>query len=219
MTSPPQQADVDRFAAEHRRLLGRIRETTGIHDPRILDAFASVPRHAFVNPSQLEVAYADRALPLEEGQTISQPSMVAIMLKELDLDASNSVLEVGAGSGYAAALLGRLTRRVDSVEIRPQLAERARSVLDRLGFDNVWIHLADGRLGLPDLGPFDRILVSAAAVSIPSALAAQLAPGGSLAIPMGSSHGQELVIATNTGGSNLEIRRSVPCVFVPLVEG
>lgn len=217
MTTPPLVTDVEHFTAQRRRLVSHIREATGIDDARILGAFLDVPRHAFVNPAQLDVAYEDRALPLDEAQTISQPSMVAIMLQELALDPEHRVLEVGAGSGYAAALLCRLVRSVDGLEIRPRLAERARSILERLGFDNVRIHVADGRRGLPDAAPFDRILVSAAGQSIPSALTDQLAPGGLLAMPTGSGHNQHLEIATRTDAGALELRRSVPCVFVPLI--
>jgi protein-L-isoaspartate(D-aspartate) O-methyltransferase len=194
-----------------------MREITGIDNPRILGAFLEVPRHAFVNPAQLEVAYDDRALPLDEAQTISQPSMVAIMLQELALEPEHRVLEVGGGSGYAAALLSRLVQRVDSIEIRPQLAERARRILERLGYDNVRIHVGDGRRGLPEAAPFDRILVSAAAESIPAALGDQLVPGGLLAIPRGTGQTQHLAIATRTDRGALEVRRSVSCVFVPLV--
>lgn len=217
MTSSSEHDDAERFAEQRRRLVARIRDNTGIADARILGAFLDVPRHAFVNPAQLDSAYDDRALPLDEAQTISQPSMVAIMLSELELEPSHCALEVGAGSGYAAALLGRLVRRVYSVEIRPRLAERARRILERLGIANVEVYVADGRFGLPERGPFDRILVSAAAESIPSALADQLAPGGLLAIPEGPPHDQNLVIASRGRDGKREVRRSVPCVFVPLV--
>lgn len=198
-------------------MVERIREASGVDDPRILQAFLDVPRHLFVNPSQLDLAYADRALPLDEAQTISQPSMVAIMLRELDPRPSHHALEIGAGSGYAAALLGRLVGQLEAVEIRPRLAERARSALEHIGITNVRVHVGDGHLGLPEFAPFDRILISAAAESIPTPLAEQLAPGGSLAIPMGSSRGQRLVVATRSDDGQLQIERSVPCVFVPLV--
>jgi protein-L-isoaspartate(D-aspartate) O-methyltransferase len=217
MTAPPLITDVEHFAAQRRRLVSRIRETTGIDDARILGAFLDVPRHAFVNPAQLSVAYDDRALPLDEAQTISQPSMVAIMLQELALEPEHRVLEVGAGSGYAAALLSRLVHSVDSIEIRPRLAERARRILEGLGFANVRIHVADGRRGMPELAPFDRILVSAAGESIPTTLTDQMALSGLLAMPTGSGHEQHLDIASRTDAGTLEVRRSVPCVFVPLV--
>jgi len=158
-------------------------------------------------------------VPLDEGQTVSQPSMIAIMLGELDCLADHLALEVGAGSGYAAALLGQLVREVHAVELRPSLAERARANLDRAGASNVHVVQGDGRWGLPARAPFDRILVSAAPTQIPDALVAQLAPGGRLTIPVGDEHGQTLMVGEKSRHGNMRWQRTVPCIFVPLVSG
>lgn len=211
--------ELDELAGLRRALAERIRASTQIDDARILNAFASVPRHEFLSEAQRAVAYEDRALPLDEGQTVSQPSMIAIMLGELQCQPEHRALEVGAGSGYAAAVLGQLVREVHAVELRPALAERARANLRRAGASNVHVVLADGSLGLPDAGPFDRILVSAAPSRVPDALLAQLAVGGRLAIPVGDEHGQTLVVAEKTDPDHIHWQRTVPCIFVPLVSG
>src|SRR5687768_3173679 len=167
---------------ERARLVRSLAEQSRVTDTRILAAFRAVPRHRFV-PADLEpAAYEDRALPIGQGQTISQPTMIAEMLVELAPKPSDRALEVGAGSGYAAALLSTLVAEVHAVEVLPTLAEKARATLASLGHVNVSIVTGDGRLGLPDLAPFDVILVSAFARSVPEALLAQLAPGGRLAI-------------------------------------
>ena len=207
------------LARERQALAERIRASTPIDDARILSAFANVPRHEFLSEAQRGVAYEDRALPLDEGQTVSQPSMIAIMLGELDCQAEHRALEVGAGSGYAAAVLGQLVREVHAIELRPALAERARANLSRAGVSNVHIVLGDGRLGLPSQAPFDRILVSAAPNQVPDALVAQLAPGGRLAIPVGDAHGQTLVVGEKSSQGGMSWQRTVPCIFVPLVSG
>jgi protein-L-isoaspartate(D-aspartate) O-methyltransferase len=206
-------------AAERTDLVARIRQATGIDDPRILGAFQAVPRHRFVPQAQAEDAYDDRALPLPEGQTISQPSMIAIMLEALDIRPDQRVLEVGGGCGYAAALLGQLAREVHAVEIREQLAALAHTTLATLGISNVHVHLGDGRLGLPEHAPFDRILVSAGAGVVPDALLDQLAPAGRIAIPVGGEWGQTLMVGDKDAHGQVHWRRDIPCVFVPLVEG
>jgi protein-L-isoaspartate(D-aspartate) O-methyltransferase len=198
-------------------MVAHIRRATGIDSPRILEAFAAVPRHRFVSPLQAEDAYDDRALPLPEAQTISQPSMIAIMLDALDVHPDQRVLEVGAGCGYAAALLGQLAREVQAVEILEPLAELARATIAMLGRSNVHVHFGDGRLGLPELAPFDRILVSAGADVVPQALIDQLAPGGRIAIPVGGDWGQTLMIGDKAADGQMHWRRDIPCVFVPLV--
>ncbi|MES1175977.1 MAG: protein-L-isoaspartate(D-aspartate) O-methyltransferase [Myxococcales bacterium] len=204
---------------DRQALAERIRASTQIDDARILSAFASVPRHEFLSEAQRPIAYDDRAVPLDEGQTVSQPSMIAIMLGELDCQAQHRTLEVGAGSGYAAAVLGQLVREVYAVELRPTLAERARGNLRRAGAGNVHVVIGDGRWGLPEQAPFDRILVSAAPTEVPDALIAQLAPGGRLAIPVGNEHGQTLVVGQKNSRGSMSWQRTVPCIFVPLVSG
>jgi len=209
----------DPEASRRARLVERIAASTQITDTPILLAFAAVPRHEFLAESQRAVAYEDRALNLDDGQTVSQPSMIAIMLQELACEPTHRALEVGAGSGYAAAVLGRLVREVYGLEVRPALAERARRTLARVGIGNVQVLDGDGRRGLPEQAPFDRILVSAAASAVPEALVEQLAKGGRLAMPVGDSHGQTLVIAEKTQENEVIWTRTVPCVFVPLIGG
>ncbi len=204
-------------AEQRQRLVERIRASTGIDDRRILDAFANVPRDRFLSEAQRAVAYEDRALPLDDGQTVSQPSMIAIMLKELSCEPAHRALEVGAGSGYAAAVLARLVREVYAIELRPGLATRARANLQLTGVNNVRVLQGDGSYGLADHAPYDRILVSAAPARVPDALIAQLAVGGRIAIPVGNEHSQTLIVGAKVGPNDIEWRRTVPCIFVPLV--
>jgi protein-L-isoaspartate(D-aspartate) O-methyltransferase len=212
------KTDVEaQFARERRLMIQRMQVTTGIDDRRVLNAFLATPRHCFVPQSQRDQAYEDKALPLGEGQTISQPSMIAIMLSELQCRPEDVALEVGAGSGYAAALLGQMVERVHAIEIRPRLAERAQLTLAEIGADNVYIHVSDGTLGLPEYAPFDRILVSAAAPSVPAQLVDQLAPGGRLACPTGSGLSQTLWVCERALDGSVSTRESVPCLFVPIV--
>jgi protein-L-isoaspartate(D-aspartate) O-methyltransferase len=201
------------------RLAERIRASTQLGSERILRAFASVPRHEFLAEAQLAVAYEDRALPLDDGQTVSQPSMIAIMLDELGCEAEQRALEVGAGSGYAAAVLGRLVGEVYTVELRPALAERARASLLRSGASNVHVVQGDGSRGLPEHAPYDRILVSAAPARVPGALVEQLAVGGRIAIPVGDEHAQTLLVGRKTSPNTVDWQKTVPCIFVPLVVG
>lgn len=206
-----------RWDVERARMVERIRSATGIDDQRILDAFLRVPRHRFVPESRRDLAHEDRALPLSDDQTISQPSMIAIMLSALACRPHDRVLEVGAGSGYAAALLACLAAEVDAIEIRPALAESAARTLAELGFGNVRVHSGDGSRGLPEHAPFDRILVSAGAEAVPEALIEQLAPGGRIAIPVGGEIGQTLMVGDKTAGG-MRWSSDVACVFVPLVQ-
>jgi protein-L-isoaspartate(D-aspartate) O-methyltransferase len=207
------------FSPERERMVRRICSTTHIDDPRILAAFLSVPRELFVPDAQRKSAHEDRALPLVEMQTISQPSMIAIMLRALDCRPDDRVLEVGAGSGYAAALLGNLAAEVDAIEIRPALAARARQTLAAIGADNVRIHVADGSHGLPERAPFDRILVSAGARSVPRALLDQLAEGGRIAIPVGNADAQTLLVGEREASGEVQWTESIACMFVPLIDG
>ena len=205
--------------SQRQALVARIRASTGLTDARILNAFAEVPRHEFLSEAQRSIAYDDRAVPLDEGQTVSQPSMIAIMLGELQCEPGQRGLEVGSGSGYAAALLGQLLAQVYGIELRPALAARARASLERAGATNVHVITGDGTRGLPEYAPYDRILVSAAPARIPDALIEQLAVGGRIAIPVGDSHSQTLVVGHKTSPTDVEWRRTVPCIFVPLVSG
>lgn len=204
-------------ALEREQLSREVEAQTGVHDPRILGAFRSVPREAFVPEDLVDFAYEDRALPIGEGQTISQPSMVALMLAELAPRSTDRALDVGTGSGYAAALLSRLTAHVHSVEILPDLAARARRALDAVGIANVDVEVGDGTAGAKPEPPFDVILVSAAARSVPEELVGRLARGGRIAIPVGGEAGQHLMVGTRGEDGELSWERRTPCVFVPLV--
>src|SRR5262245_7816442 len=169
-------------ARRRERMVARQIEARGVADAPLLAALREVPRHAFVSPDQLELAYEDMALPIARGQTLSQPYVVALMLQALALSPSDRVLEVGSGSGYAAALLSRLAREVFAIELDPELAALARTRLESLGCANVELRAGDGNLGWPERAPFDAILVSAAATAVPPALEAQLAAGGRMVI-------------------------------------
>ena len=199
------------------RLVRSIEASTGIHDPRILRAFRKVPRERFVPEELADFAYEDRALPIGDGQTISQPSMLALMLAALAPTATDRALEVGAGSGYAAALLGELTENVEALEIRPELAGRAERTLAALGVENVHVHVKDGALGLPEQAPFDIVLVSAGARATPPELVEELRIGGRIAIPVGDSAGQHLFLGRREPNGELVWEQRTPCVFVPLV--
>jgi protein-L-isoaspartate(D-aspartate) O-methyltransferase len=199
------------------RMLSAIVTGARPRDPRVLEAFRKIPRHAFVPESARSQAYDDHALPIGENQTISQPSMIALMLDQLECTPSSRVLEVGAGSGYAAALLSCLAAGVDAIELRPLLAARAEATLRELGITNVRITAGDGTKGLPERAPFDRILVSAAPQSVPPALVDQLSPGGRIAIPVGDDYGQHLLVGVKDPSGTMHWSRDVACLFVPLV--
>jgi protein-L-isoaspartate(D-aspartate) O-methyltransferase len=188
----------------------------GISDMRVLDAMLRVPRHEFVPEDQRHRAYEDNALPIGDGQTISQPYVVALMLDALQLTSSDKVLEIGTGSGYVTALLAELAAQVFSVERHPALANSARDVLSALGYSNIRVFTGDGTLGLPAVAPFDAILVSAAARALPSALLTQLRDGGRMMIPVGSPDSQQLhLIRIVNGQPVISVRELVR--FVPLV--
>ena len=189
------------------------REVTG---ERVLAVMRRVPRHLFVEEALRDRAYGDHPLPIGEEQTISQPYIVGFMSQLLELTGQEKVLEVGTGSGYQTAVLAELARRVCSVERLPRLAERARALLERLGYDNVWVRVGSGTLGWPDEAPFDRILVTAGGPSIPPPLFQQLGEGGRMVVPVGSADNQVLTVVENVGG---EIRQHTQgeCKFVKLV--
>ncbi len=193
----------------------------GILDPRVLDAFARVPRAAFV-PARLRAeAELDRPLPIGFGQTISQPFVVAFMTERLELRGVERVLEIGTGSGYQTAILAALAREVHSIEIVPELAEGARAVLlDELGLGNVRLRTGDGALGWPEAAPFDRILVTAAAPEVPPAWIAQLAPGGRMILPLGEADGDQVLRVVDKGDDGASVEADLLRVrFVPLVRG
>ena len=187
-----------------------------IHEPRVLDAMRSVPRHRFVPPEHRQYAYTDGPLPIGQGQTISQPYIVALMTQLLGLDGDENVLEVGTGSGYQAAILGALASQVHTIERYGELAQKAKRVLTDLGVNNVQVHTGDGSLGLMEFAPYDDIMVTAAAPRVPQALLDQLADGGRLVIPVGSRGGQYLELwQCQEKDYNQEL--IIPVAFVPLV--
>lgn len=194
-----------------RQIRGRVR------DSGVLRAMKEVPRHLFVPPQHRDRAYADRPLRIGSGQTISQPLMVAILLEALELDGSERVLDVGTGSGYQAALLTRLAREVYSIEVRPELADSARRVLEAAGYPEVVCGVGDGSLGWREHAPYDAIVVAAAAPEIPRELIDQLTPGGRLVIPVGRRFLQRLVRVRRGQGGELESRDLGYCSFVPLL--
>ena len=193
---------------------GQIR-ARGVHDGAVLSALGKVPRHLFVPPDMERYAYADEPLPIGEGQTISQPYIVAYMTAALKLQGTEKVLEVGTGSGYQTAILAELSREVLTIEVVAPLAARAQEVLGRLGYRNIRFRIGDGGLGWPEEAPFDAVMVAAAAAEIPPALEEQLAPGGRLIIPVGVEF-QELCLVSRTR-KGLERERLLPVRFVPLV--
>ena len=208
----------DYFQAERERMVRTQLAERGIREVRVLDAMSRVPRHEFVPETLRQEAYEDHPLPIGEGQTISQPYIVAAMLEHLALQATDRVLEVGTGSGYVTALLSLLCAEVYSVERHAQLAALAESTLHRLGYRNMKIRVGDGRQGWPEYAPFDAILVSAATPEMPPALFAQLREGGRMVVPVGPPSSQELQLIGKIGGEP-EVRVLEGCRFVPLVEG
>ena len=197
-------------------MVDRQLKSRGISDRRVLEAMRRVPRERFIPEARRDQAYADRALAIGQGQTISQPYMVAKMLEALNCRPGDRALEIGGGSGYQAALLGELCEEVWAVEIVDELAERARTVLSDLGYDNVHIEVADGTEGLPEHAPYDRIIVAAAAPHVPEPLTEQLADGGRLVIPVGGRVSQELIVIERDGDC-LRQTKGLPCMFVPLI--
>jgi len=205
-----------RAARERERMVDEQLARRGITDARVLDVMRRIPRHRFVEEGLTHGAYEDHPLPIGEGQTISQPYIVALMTALLELTGQEKVLEVGTGSGYQTAVLGALTRRVCSIERLPRLAERARATLEALGVQNVWIRVGNGALGWPDEAPFDRILVAAGGPSVPPPLVEQLAEGGRMVLPVGSPEDQVLTVVERVGGQT-RTRQAGECKFVKLV--
>jgi len=188
----------------------------GVRDERVLEAMRSVPRHAFVPREYQYLAYTDGPLPIGGGQTISQPYIVALMSELLELEGQEKVLEVGTGSGYQAAILAHLADEVHTIERRSDLARNAANALEQLGLENVYVHVGDGSLGWPEQAPFDGIIVTAAAPSVPQALLSQLADGGRLVIPVGSRGGQFLE-RWRRKVDDYSCGNIIPVAFVPLI--
>ena len=191
--------------------------TRGIRDERVLDAISRIDRGLFVPPSHAMEAHWDTALPIGHAQTISQPYVVAFMSEALELDGTERVLEIGTGSGYQAAVLAALCREVYSIEIVPELAARARSVLkDRLELENVRLREGDGHQGWPDAAPFDAILLTAAPERLPERLLEQVKDGGRLVAPIGPTYGDQDVVRIRKLGDDVQVERLLPVRFVPM---
>jgi protein-L-isoaspartate(D-aspartate) O-methyltransferase len=191
----------------------------GIGDPAVLRAMDEVPRERFVSREMIGNAYADHAMPIDCGQTISQPYVVAYMTEQLGVLPHHRVLEIGTGSGYQAAVLSRLAREVVTVERYRTLAEQARGRLRDLGYGNVEVIVGDGLTGVPDRAPFDRILVTAAAEDVPQALVEQLGEGGVMVLPVGPQAGSQCIVKLTRTAAGLEREELIGVRFVPLLPG
>ena len=191
----------------------------GIMDARVLRAMDEVPRERYVDPEQADIAYADQALPIACGQTISQPYVVAYMTEQLAVQPGHRVLEIGTGSGYQAAVLSRLAREVVTVERYRTLASEARARFEALGYTNIEVIVGDGLAGAPGRGPFDRILVTAAAESVPERLVEQLADGGILVLPLGPHGEAQRIVKLTKSQTGLEREDLIGVRFVPLLPG
>ncbi len=207
-------AETDFHAELRRRMVKEQILARGIRNPRVLEALQSVPRHWFVPASVQDRAYQDRPLPIGSSQTISQPYIVAIMTELLDPQPEDTILEIGTGSGYQAAILSPLVARVYSIEIVPELADRARSVLAERGYDNVTVITGDGYRGLPEHAPFNGVILTAAPETIPQPLIDQLAVGARLIAPVGRFDQQLVVLKRTPNG--IERRNIFPVRFVPM---
>jgi protein-L-isoaspartate(D-aspartate) O-methyltransferase len=212
--SPAAQAD--RYAEARREMVAYQIRARGIENPRVLAAMERVPRHEFVPALLRGLAYSDRPLPIGHDQTISQPYIVAFMTAALDPAPSDKVLEIGTGSGYQAAVLAELVAQVYTIEIVPELGERAGADLARLGFGNVHVRVGDGYEGWPAHAPFDAIIVTCSPEQVPQPLVDQLRDGGRMIIPVGTqAHGQELYLLEKRGGKVVK-RAVLPVRFVPM---
>jgi len=210
--------DISLLTALRQQMVASQLRGRGVADERVLDVMVRVPRHEFAPAPYRDQAYEDHPLPLREGQTLSQPYIVALMLEALALSPADRVLEIGTGSGYVTALLAELAAQVYSVERHAVLADPARDVLARLGYTNVKVIVGDGTQGLAEYSPYHAIIVSAATPEVPAALLAQLAEGGRMIIPVGSPDSQQLQLIRMENGQPRTTLREL-CRFVPLISG
>lgn len=215
--SGAQRPDGDWHVEARARMVETQIRARGISNPAVLQAMGRVPRHLFVPPDLQRSAYADRPLPIGRDQTISQPYVVAYMTEALALEPHHTVLEIGTGSGYQAAVLAEIVREVYSIEIVAELAARAREALSAQGYDNVHVRTDDGYAGWPEQAPFPRIIVTAAPPEVPQALVDQLAVGGRMVVPVGRFD-QAMTIVTKTGAGVVS-QETIPVRFVPMVPG
>lgn len=206
------------FESRRKQMVERQIARRGVEDDRVLDAMRSVPRHEFVPQRHGSMAYSDRPLPIGEGQTISQPYIVALMTEMAEIDADDRVLEIGTGSGYGAAVLAEVADQVFTVERHADLAEEAQDRMDDLGYDNVDVVVGDGTEGLPDEAPFDAIIATASGPEVPEAFKEQLAVGGTIVMPVGSKRGgQRLVKRTKREDGTFAEEDEGFVRFVPLI--
>ncbi|HUP48590.1 MAG TPA: protein-L-isoaspartate(D-aspartate) O-methyltransferase [Thermoanaerobaculia bacterium] len=211
-TQPAEPADEQ--TRRRMRMVDEQIRARGVRDERVLEVMRRVPRHEFVPPAQAVNAYQDSPLPIGLGQTISQPYIVAYMTEQLQVTPRSKVLEIGTGSGYQAAVLAELVEEVYTIEIVPELAQRSKETLERLGYQNVHVRAGDGYRGWPEAAPFDRIIVTAAPNHIPQPLVDQLAVGGRMIIPVGE-HYQRMTILTRTPQGVVQ-QKTIDVVFVPM---
>ncbi|HEX6385041.1 MAG TPA: protein-L-isoaspartate(D-aspartate) O-methyltransferase [Anaerolineae bacterium] len=210
--------DQERFAIERARMVERQLKARGIRDPAILEAMSIVPREHFVPASYRKYAYRDGPIPIPNRQTISQPYVVALMISALHLQPTDRVLEIGTGSGYAAAVLSRIVQAVYTVERHARLVQYARERLADLGYDNVWVHHGDGTLGWPEHAPYTAIIVAAGGPDVPPSLAGQLEIGGRLVMPVGRHRRQQKLVRITRQGPDEFTKKDLGAVaFVPLV--
>jgi protein-L-isoaspartate(D-aspartate) O-methyltransferase len=208
------------YTSERKKMVEQQIMARGVKDIKVLDAMEKVPRHMFVPEGYRRYSYYDQPLPIGLGQTISQPYIVALMTEMLDVDNEDTVLEIGTGSGYQAAVLSTIVKEVYTIEIIEALGLRAEESLKNLGYDNVNVKISDGSLGWPAKGPFDAIIVTAAAEKIPDPLISQLKPGGRMVIPVNNTfYSQDLLIVEKDEAGNIDTKKTIPVRFVPLVEG
>jgi protein-L-isoaspartate(D-aspartate) O-methyltransferase len=209
-------AEAKEFARKREIMVKTQIESRGIKDKRVLDAMRRVERHLFTPPAYRDEAYNDTPLPIGEGQTISQPYIVALMTEVLQLDHSKKVLEIGTGSGYQAAILAEICKEVYTIEIFDTLGKRAEKTMRDIGYKNVFVRIGDGYQGWQEHSPFDAIIVTCAPTHVPEPLKDQLAEGGKMVIPVGESFTQELVLLTKKNGQ-LKHSRIIPVRFVPMI--
>jgi protein-L-isoaspartate(D-aspartate) O-methyltransferase len=207
-------AKTDEYETERRQMVERQIRARDIGDKAVLEAMRKVPRHRFVPTQLAHRAYEDNPLSIGHEQTISQPYIVAYMTEAAEVSKDDKVLEIGTGSGYQAAVLGELAREVYTIEIIPELAERARQTLDEMGYKNVHVKAGNGYLGWPEHAPFDAIVVTAAPDEIPQALVEQLAVGGKMVVPVGAGN-QDMMIVTKTKDGVIQ-KKTIPVRFVPM---
>ncbi len=209
-------SEMEAYSHERKRMVDKQMVRRGIRDERVLEAMRTIPRHEFVPPEQVHQAYVDAPLPIGNSQTISQPYIVALMTELLSLKGDETVLEIGTGSGYQAAILAHLAKKVYSIERIPELAERAQSLLHSLQLENIEVVVGDGSCGLPEHAPYQAIIVTASAPEVPKPLEDQLSNGGRLVVPVGSRVGQVLELWRREG-QKLVCEKLAPVAFVPLI--